>query len=90
MEFEWDEEKRARILADRGLDFVAARLFFDGRPALDQGSPRGGEERFKTTAYINDELLTLVWCRREDNVRVITMRRAHEKEIRAYRQVHGS
>jgi len=90
MEFEWDERKRARVLADRGLDFVAARLFFDGRPALDQGSSRGDEERFKTTADINGTLLTLVWCQRGDNVRVITMRRAHEKDIRAYRQLHGS
>ncbi|HWK97294.1 MAG TPA: BrnT family toxin [Pseudolabrys sp.] len=90
MEFEWDEEKRTRILADRGLDFVAARLFFDGRPTLDQASPRYGEERLKTTADIHGALLTLVWCRRGDNIRVITMRRAHEKEVRAYRQVHGS
>jgi len=88
MEFEWDEHKRARVLAERGLDFVDAAILFDGRPTLDQGSPRGGEVRLKTTAYVTGTLLTLVWCRRGDKVRVITMRRAHEKEIRAYRQLH--
>ena len=33
MEFEWDEGKRARIVAERALDFASAYLFFDGRPA---------------------------------------------------------
>ncbi|MBS0245173.1 MAG: BrnT family toxin [Proteobacteria bacterium] len=89
MEFEWDENKRAQVLADRMLDLADAGLFFDGRPAIHQASPRAAEERLKTTAFIEGALFTLVWCWRGEVVRVITMRRAHEKEIRAYRQVHG-
>ncbi|MBI3703236.1 MAG: BrnT family toxin [Rhizobiales bacterium] len=89
MEFEWDERKRAQILAERALDFVDADLFFDGRPSCHQPTPRGGEERWKTTATINGVHLTLVWCSRDDKIRVITMRRAHETEIKAYRQLHG-
>jgi uncharacterized protein len=89
MEFEWDEAKRAQIVAERGLDFVDADLFFDGRPASHQSTSRGGEERWKTTAVIEAVYLTLVWCWRGEKVRVITMRRAHEKEIRTYRQLHG-
>jgi uncharacterized protein len=89
MEFEWDEDKRAQIVAERGLDFVGAYRFFDGRPVSHQQTPRAGEERWKTTAAIEDAYFTLVWCWRGENVRVITMRRAHEKEIRAYRQLHG-
>jgi uncharacterized DUF497 family protein len=32
--FEWDETKRLKTLAERGLDFRDARLLFDGRPCL--------------------------------------------------------
>jgi hypothetical protein len=32
VEFEWDEEKRQKILAERSLDFADAFQFFDGRP----------------------------------------------------------
>ena len=89
MEFEWDERKRAQIIADRALDFVDAFRFFDGRPASHQATPRGGEERWKTTAIVEGAHFTPVWCWRVEKIRVITMRRAHEKEIRAYRQLHG-
>lgn len=89
MEFEWDERKRAQILADRALDFLDADLFFNGRPACHQPTPRGGEERWKTTVIIEGVYLTLVWCRRDEKIRVITMRRAHETEIKAYRQLYG-
>jgi hypothetical protein len=89
MEFEWDERKRARILKDRALDLASAYLFFDGRPATHQPTPRNEEDRWKTTAIIEGVLFTLVWTWRGETIRVITMRRAHEQEIRKYRQAHG-
>ena len=89
MEFEWDERKRAQVIEDRSLDFISARSFFDGRPAFHQPSLRGGEERWKTTALLDGTALTLIWCWRGEVIRVISMRRAHEQEIRAYRQVYG-
>jgi len=78
MEFEWDERKRAQIIKDRALDFVLAQRFFDGRPAIHQPSPRNDEERWKTTAKMEGAFFTVIWTWRGDNIRVITMRRAHE------------
>jgi uncharacterized DUF497 family protein len=89
MEFEWDERKRLRILKNRSVDFASAYLFFDGRPVIHQPSPRGGEERWKSTVIMEGASFTLVWCWRGEAVRVISMRRAHEQEIRTYRQAHG-
>jgi len=89
MDFEWDERKRARIIRERALDFASAPLFFDGRPAIHQPTPRHDEERWKTTAMIEGGFFTIVWTWRETTVRVISMRRAHEQEIRTYRQAHG-
>ena len=89
MEFEWDERKRTQIIEDRALDFVSARRFFDGRPAIHQPSPRDDEERWKTTAEIEGAFFTVIWTWRGEIIRVITMRRAHEKEIRTYREIYG-
>lgn len=89
MDFEWDERKRARILADRALDFASAPVFFDGRPAIHQATPRNDEKRWKTTATIEGAFFTIVWTWRGDTIRVISMRRAHEQEIGKYRQAHG-
>jgi uncharacterized DUF497 family protein len=89
MDFEWDETKRRRILEERSLDLATADLFFDGRPAIHQSTPRDGEERWKTTAVIEEAYFTVVWTWRIETIRIISMRRAHEQEIRKHRQTHG-
>lgn len=89
MQFEWDEAKRQKILEDRGLDFETVDIFFDGRLAIHQPTPRNDEERWKTTAEIDGIFFTVVWSWRGNNIRVISMRRAHDQEIRKYREAHG-
>ena len=89
MEFSWDENKRLRTIADRRLDFIGARRFFDGRPAIHQPSPRNDEDRWKTTAMIDDVPYTVIWLWRDEKHHIISMRRAHAKEIRAYRQLYN-
>jgi uncharacterized DUF497 family protein len=89
MDFEWDESKRRRILEERALDFASADLFFDGRPVVHQPTPRGAEDRWKTTAMIEETYFTLVWTWRAETIRIISMRRAHEQEVRKHREAHG-
>ena len=88
MEFSWDEDKRLRTLADRNLDFLDANLFFDGRPVLHVPSPRNSEDRVKSTAQLGMYIFTLVWMWRGRKQHIISIRRAHAKEIREYRQLH--
>ena len=87
MDLGWDEAKRRRVLAERGLDFADAWMFFDGRPVVLTPSPRFGEERVCATADIEGRFLTLVFTWRGEMLRVITMRRSHAKEERQYRQI---
>jgi uncharacterized DUF497 family protein len=68
MDFEWDERKRAQIIEDRALDLASAYLFFDGRSAIHQPTPRHGEERWKTTAEIKGAFFTAVWMRRGETI----------------------
>jgi uncharacterized DUF497 family protein len=88
MKFSWDEFKRQKTIRERDLDFEDARLFFGGRPILTVPTPRDGEERWKITARIEANLYTLVWMWRGDTVRIVSMRRAHGDEERAYRDFH--
>jgi hypothetical protein len=87
--FEWDEPKRLRVLGERGLDFETAEQMFDGRPIIHAKARRNGEDRFVSTAEVNGQFLTVVWMWRDGNQRIITFRRAHNAEERAYRQIYG-
>jgi uncharacterized DUF497 family protein len=87
--FSWDENKRLKTIEDRGLDFIRARRFFDGRPAIHQPSPRNDEDRWKSTIKMDDALYTVVWLWRGEVRHIISMRRAHGQEIKKYRELHG-
>ncbi len=89
MDFEWDEDKRQATLEARNLDFLLADLFFDGRPVLHRASPRNGERRTISVAFVNGAFLTLVWTKRGENIRLISLRRSRVAEERAYRQLHN-
>ena len=88
MEIEWDENKRQRTLKERHLDFATGWRFFDGRPVINIPSPRQDELRWKTIAIIEERYYALVWTLRGEAARIISYRRAHEDEERAYREVH--
>lgn len=87
--FEWDEDKRLTNLGKHKLDFVDARLLFDGRPTVTARSDHPFEARFVTTAMIDGKFYTVVWTWREQTRRMISFRRARNGEERAYRQTHG-
>lgn len=89
MEFEWGEDKRQATFERRGLDFDLADLFFDGRAIVHRASPQNGEERIVSTAFVNGSFLTIVWTRRNENIRVISLRRSRVTEERAYRSIHN-
>jgi uncharacterized DUF497 family protein len=86
--FEWDEAKRLRTLAVRGIDFVDARFAFDGRAALEMQAWRLNEERFLTVAAIDGKMYTVVWTWRGEKRRIISFRRARDAEERRYRELH--
>lgn len=87
--FEWNETKRLKTLAERGLDFIDAVVVFDGRPALHVPATHHGEERFLTVAVIEEKFYTVVWTWRERNQRIISFRRSRDGEAKQYLAIHG-
>lgn len=87
--FEWDENKRAKTLKERGLDFRDACLIFDGRPVAHIPACKDDEARFVSVALIGEKFFSVVWTWRGEWRRIISFRRARDGEEKAYREIHG-
>jgi uncharacterized DUF497 family protein len=83
---EFDPEKRERTLSERGLDFEDASKVFDGKhkTILDDRKDYG-EERFITIGYVLGRMVVLVWTLRKSIRRIISMRKANDREQEAYK-----
>ena len=87
--FEWDENKRAKTLKERGLDFRDDRLIFDGRSVVHIPAFKNEEARFVSVAMIGPKFFSVVWTWRGEWRRIISFRRARDGEEKAYRQIYG-
>ena len=84
-EFEWDEAKRAANLAKHGLDFDAARRFtWDGAVVVEDQRRDYGERRLRAYGTIDGLLCAITFTTRGETVRVISLRRAHGKEMKRH------
>jgi hypothetical protein len=88
MEFEWSEAKRLAVLDARRLDFLEGSRLFDGRPICTAPSPRSDEQRWVSIGELNGEMIAVVWTRRGEAIRIITMRKARNEEKRRYRALY--
>jgi len=90
MEITFDPEKRRLTLERRGLDFANAGEVFRSRH-ISQIDDREnyGENRFITYGYIGDRIVVLVWTERGTTRRIISLRKANEREQRKVRQALG-
>lgn len=85
MEYEWDEPKRRRNREKHGVDFVAARAFdWDAATIRPDNRTDYGEPRYKAYGYIGERFMVLVYTRRAEMIRVISLRRANRREIKRY------
>ena len=83
MLYEWDEAKRATNRRKHGVDFEEVRIFV-WETAVIKPSPRDDEMRYAATGYIGARLYRVIYTEREDRLRIISLRRAHTKEVREY------
>jgi len=83
--YTWDESKRLRNIAERGLDFMDADLVLASDYRLDVLSPRGNEMRIASFAYVFEVLhvLLVVHAPGTDH-RIISFRVAHPDEREIY------
>lgn len=79
--FEWDEAKRAANRAKHGVDFAdIAEMDWDR--AVKRVDPRFAEPRFQAVGPIRGRLHLVGYTLRSGHIRIITMRKANDREIR--------
>ena len=90
MKIEFDLEKHARTLSERGLDFLDAPKVFEGRYVVipDDRQPYS-EERFQTYGYLGDRLIMFAWTPISGGMRIFSMRKCNDREHRKFEQWAG-
>jgi uncharacterized DUF497 family protein len=79
----FDPAKNERNIHERGLSFkMAAEFDFDG--AATHVEQRGGENRIVSVGYLENRLHVLCYLETTFGIRVISFRKANEREARKY------
>jgi len=85
MNLEYDPVKRDKTLLERGLDFARAVEVFDGIHFTGQDKRMDYEEdRFITVGWLDTNLVVMVWTPRGEVRRIISMRKANDREKALY------
>ena len=85
MRFSWSERKRAINLKEHGLDFVDAARVFEGLTfSYEDDRFDYGEQRFITLGLLAGVPISIAHTETEDEIRVISFRKATSREARLY------
>jgi uncharacterized protein len=86
--FDWDEEKRQRNLAERGVDFADAAVIFEGDvlEAKDRRN-RYGEVRYRALGRVGDDYFLVVYTWRGGNRRIISAWKVGSDGRRRYQAI---
>ncbi|WP_297899541.1 BrnT family toxin [Metallibacterium sp.] len=85
MEFTWSKAKRVAHLKVHGLDFVDAPLVFDGLAfTFEDDRFAYGEQRFVTLGLLAGTPVSIVHTETEHEIRVISFRKATQREAQIY------
>ena len=85
MNIEYDADKCALTLMARGLDFARAGEVFAGPHFTDEdGREDYSEIRYITIGKLDHRMVVMVWTLRGEARRIISMRKANERERTRY------
>ena len=85
MKLIFDPVKRDTTLRIRGLDFADAAELFAGVHKTRTDTRRDyGEVRFISIGFVRSRMMVVVWAQRGDTRRVISMRKANERERKRF------
>ena len=87
MRFTWDENKRKSNLKKHGLDFLDAKEVFSKPLILFEDNRSGfeyGEQRMIAIGFLDYLVVLIVHVESEDEIRIISMRKANHDETNLY------
>jgi len=87
MKFTWDETKCKTNLAKHGIDFADAKAVFAGATfTFEDDRFDYGEQRFITLGILKGAIVVIAHTERNDEIRIISMRKATRYEQKIYFQ----
>ena len=88
--YDWDETKRRRNIAEHTIDFAAAEAFeWDTAVVEIDDREDDGELREIAWGFIGVRLHVMVFTRRRGVIRIISLRKADQKDVRKYGEDFG-
>lgn len=84
MEFEFDATKSDANQRKHGIDFVDAQALWDDHNRIEVPARTDDEPRWLVIGYINQSHYSAVITYRGDRIRLISVRRARQEEVRIY------
>ena len=84
MEFEFDPKKSESNKYTHGVDFIEAQELWNDADLLEIPAKTSNEARFLVIGKIGDKNWTGIITYRNDNIRIISVRRARNEEIEIY------
>jgi uncharacterized DUF497 family protein len=83
--FEWDNNKNEINYLKHGLNFEDAAFIFSGETiTFEDGRIDYGEKRFITIGKLFGRVVIIVHTQRSEILRIISMRKANEREKKIY------
>jgi uncharacterized DUF497 family protein len=90
MPFEFDRAKSASNLVKHGIDFERAQEIWQDPDRLETPARFVKEPRTRVLGRIGQTVwAAIVTMRHENTIRLISVRRAREEEIREYEEISG-
>jgi len=90
MDFEWDENKSNSNKTKHGIDFSTAQLMWDDANRVEIEAPYPLERRGILISKIGKNLWTAIFTRRDNAIRIISVRRARKREADLYDKKENS
>jgi len=85
VQIEYDPDKRQQTMTERGLDFARAVEVFAGRHFTAEDFREDySEPRFITVGLLDSRMVVMAWTPRGEARRIISMRKANEREQARY------
>ena len=85
MKIEFDPSKRVRTLQERGVDMARAdKVFEDAHITFADIRFEYGENRWITIGHLDGRMVVLAWTPHDETRRIISMRKANEREQRKF------
>ena len=85
MKLEWDENKRLINLQKHKIDFIGSEEIFDGYTVtFEDDSVDYHEQRFVSFGMFQERIVAVVHAEKNENIRIISIRKATKHEERYY------